>query len=130
MMASPFIWTMPELSKIDDSIFFFFLFYLLSVCPNTCVVRFVLLQYDYCAHSSSKWERTNDIERKGKKKEEESQQQNRVQLTGQILEPMKQVCVRVYAFFRFLSRSLFLFHAYARAMFVFLFYSTPREQCV
>jgi hypothetical protein len=101
-------------------------------CPNTCTVRFALLQYDYYARSSSKWEeereRANDIGRKGKK-------QNRVQLTGQILEPMKQVCMYVHEFFRFLSVSLFpllsfyFMHTHERCL-SFLFYSTPREQCV
>ena len=75
----------------------------------------------------------NDIKkRKGEKK---SQQQKRVQLTGQILERLEQVCVRARAHSFLLSLCLFRecarAYIHARAMFVFcIVFDVKEAMCV
>ncbi len=132
MMPSPFIWTMPELSKIDDLVFFFFSSsftcrmsartHVSSVLPS-CNMTTVPIR------RVTEKERTTEEEKKRKKKEEESQQQNRVQLTGQILEPMKQVCVCVHSFSRSLSFSMSCTRTSNICLF-FILFDAKRTMCV
>jgi flagellar biosynthesis component FlhA len=104
------------------------LLYMVSACPNICIVRFALLQYDYYARSSSsKYARERKEEEEKRKSTTEKGSTHRTNTC----EPMKQVsvCACMHSFFPPLS--LALFHAHARAIVVFfLFYPTPKEQRV
>lgn len=119
--------------------FFFFLPLLLVQCLPEHMYRPFCPSVIWllCARSSSK--RQSDQHRKESREEQEEKKRRRkpttdtrVQLTGQILEPMKQVCVCACILLR--TCTLFLvsyFNAYAGARCLsFSFYSTPREQCV